>query len=148
MKKFDPLDEYCRDWVIWTSTRKFYARPPSTSVLARMQPSKSGREPNARNHADMPYFNMAIHTLADMKEHQERYAAFMAYYCGEDDVVKRVVARLGIGRQTYYDRVKRFAQDAMNLSQSLKLAQQSYSTLSDEAQAATFHDDTQVHYPH
>lgn len=141
MKKYDPLDEYCRDWVIWTSTRKYYGRPPSKTVLARMQPSKSGNEPNARNHADMPYFNMAIHTLADMKEHQERYVAFMAYYCGEDDMVKRVVARLGIGRQTYYDRIKKFAQDAMNLSQSLKRAAQRTGSLSDAAQAASFGGD-------
>jgi DNA-binding NtrC family response regulator len=144
MKRRDELDEYCRAWVIWSSTRKFYAQPPAKSVLARMEPAKGGKEPNARNYPDMTYFNMAIHTLADMKKHQADYAAFMACYTSEDEVVKRVIDKLGIGRQTYYDRVKRFAKDAHNLSLSLKRAAESYSTLSDEAQAATYADEQHV----
>jgi predicted DNA-binding protein YlxM (UPF0122 family) len=141
MKENEFLDQYCREWVIWSSTRRFYGQPPSKSVLARMQASKTGKEPNARNHPDMPYFNMAVHTLADMAQHKARHLAFSAHYLGEDEVVKRVADRLGISRQTYYEHVKRFAKDAYSMSQSLKRAASKFSTLSDADQAAIHPDD-------
>lgn len=114
------MDELCWDWVRWCVTRKFYMRPPGQSILARLQPSKSGKEPNGRNHPDMQYFNMAVHTLGDMPQHKERYAAFMVHYMGEGEVVKRAADRLGISRSTFYERVGRFAKDAYSLSLSLK----------------------------
>ncbi len=124
MKKNDFLDQYCRDWVIWSRTRRYYTHAPAKNILARLLPTKTGREPNARNHPDMTYFNMAISTLGDMPEHETRYAAFVAFYLGDDEVTKRVADRLGIGRQTLYDRKNKFAQDAYALSQSLKRAAQ------------------------
>jgi hypothetical protein len=136
MKPRDPIDEYCREWVIWCSTRKFYAQPPKKSVLARLQPTQTGKEPNARNHPDMQYFNMAVHTLADMEPHKASYLAFAAHYLGEDEVVKRVADRLGIGRQTYYDRVKRFAKDAYSMSHSLKRAAEQHGTAADDQASA------------
>ncbi|MET3135203.1 hypothetical protein AAKU55_005511, partial [Oxalobacteraceae bacterium GrIS 1.11] len=39
-------------------------------------------------------------------------------------VAKRAAADLGIGRQTYYDHIKRFSRAAYVLSQSLKKAQE------------------------
>lgn len=63
--------------------------PTRQSILARLQLAKTGKEPNGRNHPDMQYFNMAVHTLGDMPQHKERYAAFMMHYMGRDEVVKR-----------------------------------------------------------
>jgi hypothetical protein len=124
MKKNDFLDEYCREWVQWSRTRRYYTDAPAKNILARLLPGKGGREPNARNHPDMTYFNMAIHALGDMPEHETRYAAFVAFYLGDDEVTKRVADRLGIGRQTLYDRKNKFAQEAYALSKTLKRAAQ------------------------
>lgn len=121
-KNYDELHELCIDWVRWCETRRFYMKPPSQGILARLQPSKAGKEPNARNHADMQYFNMAIHTLADMPDHKQTWAAFKLHYLGPKQVVKRTAAELGIGRQTYYDHIKRFAKAALSMSHSLKRA--------------------------
>lgn len=122
IKKYDELHELCLDWVRWCETRRFYMKPPTQGILARLQPSKVGKEPNARNHADMQYFNMAIHTLAEMADHKQTWEAFKFYYLGPRQVAKRTASDLGIGRQTYYDHVKRFAKAALSMSESLKRA--------------------------
>lgn len=120
MKKRDPIAEYCYDWVRWCQTRRFYVAPPKSSTLARLQPSKVGREPNARNHADMTYFNMAVHTLADMPKWAEKAQSFMAHYCGDNDLVKQRVAKLGISTRTYYEHVAAFAKAAFNMAPLIK----------------------------
>lgn len=121
MKNRDPIAEYCQEWVRWSQTRTFYIRPPAKSLLARMQPSKSsGVEPNARNHPDMQFFNMAIHTLADMPRWRTEWASFKAHYCGAGQVVKRTAADLGIGVRTYYDHVKRFSKASYSMAESIK----------------------------
>ena len=122
MKKRDAVAEYCEDWVRWCETRRFYIRPASAGTLARLQPSKVGREPNARNHPDMAYFNMAVHTLADMPKWEKKALAFKAYYVGNGDLVKRVADQLGVPIRTYYDHVKSFAKAAHRLSGSIKKA--------------------------
>lgn len=126
-KKYDEVHELCIDWVRWCQTRRFYLKPATQGILARLQPSKVGQEPNARNHPDMQYFNMAIHTLADMPCHKTIWAAFQQYYLGPNQVAKRTAAELGIGRQTYYDHVKRFSKAAHSMSLSLKRAHEEMS---------------------
>lgn len=125
MKKRDPIAEYCQEWVRWCDTRRLYIRPPTKSLLARLQPSKTGVEPNARNHADMQYFNMAVHTLSEMKKWQREWPAFYVHYMGPGQVVKVTAADLGIGVRTYYDHITRFSRAAYTMAQSIKRVQES-----------------------
>lgn len=116
------LESHCQEWVQWCYTRGFYVKPGAKNILARMQPSKSGKEPNARNNPDMQFFNMAIHTIADMKEHKAELVCFNLYYVDHADNVKAEANRLGISRPTYYNRAKAFARKAYSMSLSLKAA--------------------------
>jgi hypothetical protein len=65
---------------------------------------------------------LAIHTLADMKEHRDAMVCFNLFYVERGDNVKRLADQLGISRPTYYNRVKSFARKAFALAQSLKTA--------------------------
>ena len=116
------LNQYCLDWVHWCYTRRYYLAPGGKSVLASMQPSKTGLPPNARNNPDMQFFNMALHTLADMKQHHEAMVCFNLFYVDQTGNVKRLADQLGISRPTYYNRVKAHARKAYALAQSLKKA--------------------------
>lgn len=114
------LHAYCIEWASWCYTRRFYVKPGGQSLLGRMQPSRSGAEPNARNNPDMQFFNMAVHALADMKEHAEGLACFTLFYLDQAPNVKREADKLGVARSTYYRRVKAFARKAYSLSRSIK----------------------------
>lgn len=116
------LNQLCLDWVHWCYTRRFYIAPGGKSQLGVMQPSKLREPPDARNNADMQFFNMAVHTLADMKEHHDAMVCFNLYYIEQADNIKRKADELGISRPTYYNRVKAFARKAYVLSLSLKAA--------------------------
>lgn len=114
------VDTHCLDWVRWCETRKFYLRPAAQNILARMQPSKNGVEPNARNNPDMVFFNAAVCSYADMAEHAEGYACFRAKYLETSDLIKVQVDKLEISRMTYYRRARAFARKALSLASSLK----------------------------
>lgn len=114
------IDAYCLDWVRWCETRKFYLRPAAQNILARMQPSKSGVEPNARNNPDMVFFNAAVHSLADMDDQTEGYACFKAKYLEVDALIKVQIDKMEISRMTYYRRARAFARKALSLAGSLK----------------------------
>ncbi|CUI04693.1 hypothetical protein BN2497_4163 [Janthinobacterium sp. CG23_2] len=114
------LHAYCLEWTSWCFTRRFYIKPGAQSLLARMQPSRSGVEPNARNNPDMQYFNMAIHALADMEENVDTLRCFSLMYVEQADHVKRQADMLGISRPTYYNRARAFGRKAMSLAISLK----------------------------
>lgn len=114
------LHAYCLEWASWCFTRRFYLKPGAQNILARMQPSRTGVEPNARNNADMQFFNMAVHSLADMKEHAEGLACFNLFYCEQAANVKREADKLGIARSTYYRRITAFARKAYSMSLSIK----------------------------
>lgn len=114
------IDAHCLDWVRWCETRKFYLRPAAQNILARMQPSKNGVEPNARNNPDMVFFNAAVHSLADMDDQAEGYACFKAKYLEVDQLIKVQVDKMGISRPTYYARARSFARKALSLAGSLK----------------------------
>src|SRR5471032_1293980 len=83
------LNQYCLDWVHWCYTRRYYIAPGGKSALAAMQPSKTGLPPNARNNPDMQFFNMALHTLADMKQHYDAMVCFNLYYVEQAGHIKR-----------------------------------------------------------
>jgi len=114
------IDALCQDWVRWCATRKFYIRPASQNILARMQPSKSGREPNARNDPDMQFFNMAVHALFDMPEHKDDANCFRFLYVEQASNIKVIVDRMEISRPTYYNRARAFARKAHSMSISIK----------------------------
>jgi len=82
-----------------------------------------GIEPSGRNDPDMQFFNMAIHTLADMEEHKEQFACFHFCYIEGRRGVKREAERLKISRRTYYNYVGQFARRAISMSRSLKTVQ-------------------------
>lgn len=128
------LDAYCKAWATWCYTRKYYVRPGGKNILARMQPSRSGIEPNARNDPDMQFFNMAIHTLADMKEYVDGMVCFTLHYLDHPEYVKVEAAKLQISRVTYYNRVKAFARRAYSMSHSLKRVHESLNA-ANEAEA-------------
>lgn len=114
------LHAHCLDWASWCFTRRFYLKPGAQNILARMQPSRTGVEPNARNNPDMQFFNMAVHTLADMAEHKDGLACFALMYVEQADHIKRQADNLGISRPTYYNRSRAFARKALSLAHSLK----------------------------
>src|SRR5471030_3221245 len=116
------LNQYCLDWVHWCYTRRYYIAPGGKSALAAMQPSKTGLPPNARNNPDMQFFNMALHTLADMKQHYDAMVCFNLYYVEQAGHIKREADRLGIARSTYYRRVLAYARAAYAMAKSLKAA--------------------------
>lgn len=125
MKKRDPIAEYCRDWVRWTQSRRFYFNPPTHGLLARLMPSKSsGEAPDARNHPGMQYFNMAIHTLLDMPSWAAESKTFIAHYAGKGEVVKVVADRLGIAPRTYYVHLQRFSKAAYDMAHSIMKVQE------------------------
>ena len=114
------LNAYCMEWASWAYTRRFYLKPGAQNILARMQPSRTGAEPNARNNPDMQFFNMAVHALADMSEHRDGLACFTLFYCEQAPNVKREADKMGIARSTYYRRVVAFARKAYSLAASIK----------------------------
>jgi hypothetical protein len=117
------LHQYCVAWVEWCRTRRYYCTPKQKNILARLQPSASGEVPDAPNSADMQYFNMAIHTLAEMSEHKTQFACFSFCYLEGRRGVKVKAASLNICRKTYYNHVAAFARRAWSMSLSLKSAQ-------------------------
>lgn len=112
------LHAYCDAWREWCRTRGFYMPPLAKNILARMQPSKVGQPPNAELMPDMPYFNMAVHALCEMKDNEAECFLLM-YYCQVKNI-KKVAYEMQIGRQTFYDRVNRFARRAYSMSLSIK----------------------------
>lgn len=120
------LHAYCQEWATWCYTRRYYLKPGAQNILARMHPSKSGREPNARNSVTMQFFNMAVHALADMTDHQQNLECFNLMYLEEADYVKRQADKMGIARSTYYRRSLAFARKAYSMSLSIRRAHEQH----------------------
>ncbi|MGE8452097.1 MAG: hypothetical protein ACN6OP_16020 [Pseudomonadales bacterium] len=72
----------------------------------------------------MAFFNMAIHGLAD--DEPEEYACFALFYFHRIRNIKAAAAQMDIGRQTFYDRMKRFGRRAHTLSTSIKRIHQQH----------------------
>ena len=118
----EQLHEYCRTWVEWCRTRKYYTVPMPKNILARLQQSPSGPMPNGINDPDMQFFNMAIHTLVDMGQYDDEFVCFYFCYIEGRRGVKREADRLKISRATYYNRINAFARRVCSMSNSLKVA--------------------------
>lgn len=116
------IDAYCAEWIEWCRTRKYYIPPGAKNILARLQPRTGGEPPDGKNSADMQYFNMAVHTLADMAEHKAGFLCFWVIYIEQSPNIKRKAAEMDISRTGYYKRAKAFARRAFSMSQSLKRA--------------------------
>ena len=117
------IDAYCLDWQAWCKSRGFYLKPGPKNILARNMPSRVGQPPNARNSAEMQFFNMALHMLGEMKEHEGAVACFNLHYPLEGpraEHIKRVADQMGINKATYYRRVIAFGRKAYAMGKSLR----------------------------
>lgn len=126
------IDALCAQWTAWCFTRRFYLRPASQNILARLHPSKAGQEPNGRNIAHMQHFNKAVHALADDPQYAAELACFRLLYVEDADHIKRQADNLGISRPTYYNRARAFARRAWALSLQIKNTAHSELTDMDE----------------
>lgn len=124
------LHNYCEDWLGWCFTRKYFIPPGAKNILARMQPHKVGRPPDARLSQELSWFNMALHALADMEDHKQDAVCFNLFYVERVKNIKAVADKLNIGTRTFYDRRSRFARNALKMAKSLKAA---YFTAQDAA---------------
>lgn len=114
------LHAHCEAWYKWCMTRRYFIPPGAKNILARMQPVKVRQPPDAELSADLSYFNMGIHALADMGDIDAD--CFVQYYFYRVKNIKKVAGEMSIGRRTFYDRINRFARKAHLLSISLKRA--------------------------
>lgn len=113
------LTAYCIEWAHWCRTRKLFAPPVPPNILAQLQPRKvSLTERDGPMSADMSFFNMAVHGLADVE--QDDATAFVLYHYYGIRPVKCLYSALGIGRQTFYDRLNRFARRAHKAAATIK----------------------------
>ena len=109
----------CLAWANWCFTRRYFAPPLPKNILARMQPvDRVAVAPDGPMDADMAFFNMAVHGLA--QDMPSEYACFALFYVHRVPNVKAVAAELGIGRRTYYERMRRFARKAYTLTASVR----------------------------
>lgn len=114
------LHDFCKSYAKWVDSRKFYVKPASKNILARMQPSRSGTPPNATNDAEMQHFHHAVRSLKDIEKHISNWVCFNLYYLEHAPNVKVEAGRIGISRPTYYNRAKAFARDSLILSNTIK----------------------------
>jgi hypothetical protein len=110
-------------WVAWHESRHLYVKPGVGNVLARLQPSRVGTEPDAALDPQMPCFEMAVAAMREMPEHEAAVVCFWLFYVERVRRIKVVAGRLGIGRRTFYDRVNRAAGAAYALSKAIAQAQ-------------------------
>lgn len=113
------LHAYCLSWAHWCYTRRYFAPPLPRNILARMQPvDRVAMPPDGPMDPDMAFFNMAVHGLA--QDMPSEYACFALFYVHRVPNVKAVAVELGIGRRTYYERMRRFARKAHALTASVR----------------------------
>lgn len=113
----------CLQYGQWCRTRKFFAPPVPGSLLGQFQKARQwvGEEPDADLIQDMPYFNMAVHGLAEQEP--EEAICFTLFYHHGFRPVKQLAACMGISRKTFYNRMNRYAERALKMSLVLKRAQ-------------------------
>jgi hypothetical protein len=71
----------------------------------------------------MSFFNMAIHALADMGDHDtECFVKFYAEVAQDKLPIKTIAARMEISVRTFYYRKERFARKALSMAASMKRA--------------------------
>jgi hypothetical protein len=113
------LGAYCQEWAFWARTRRYLAPPVPPSIMAKLQVTDRGDwEPDGPMSADLSFFNMALHRIAD--DDPEGGACFALFYFHRAKNIKALAYDLGIGRQTFYDRMHRFARLAMKWTPTIK----------------------------
>ncbi|AVF41566.1 hypothetical protein AL486_19115 [Pandoraea apista] len=113
------LQVLCLQYGQWCRTRRLFAPPVPSNILARFQPRECAAvEPDAQLIADMPFFNMAVHALAN--DYPQEGICFSLYHVHGFRPVKTLAASLGIGRRTFYERVRKFSERALKLSVSIR----------------------------
>lgn len=112
------LTAYCIMWAHWCRTRKYFAPPVPPNILAQLQPRRRMLvEPDGPMSPDMAYFNMAVHSLAEVEPDGVMCFTLFHYYGYS---VKAIYSALNIGRQTFYDRLDRFANRALKAAATIK----------------------------
>lgn len=114
------LHLHCLRWAAWRHTRRFYVRPNPANILARFQPASIGAAPDADLDCEMQFFDAAISAMRNDKDYLADIACFWSFYVKRERNIKRVAADMGIGRRTYYDRVRRAARAAYLMSIDIK----------------------------
>ncbi|SPA44615.1 conserved hypothetical protein [Cupriavidus taiwanensis] len=130
------LKAHCLSWAHWCRTRKYFAPPVPQNLLSRMQPrSRPGVEVDHEMSQDLPFFNMAIHALAD--ECPEDAMCFSLYYFHGIRPVKVIASALGIGQRTFYDRLNKFSRRAQQASAAIKRVHLEHTAVSKNLDNAT-----------
>ncbi len=118
------LHALCLQYGEWCRTRRFFAPPVPGNLLAQFQPKARGiGEPDGELLPEMPYFNMAVHGLAEQEP--EEAICFALFYNHGFRPVKSIAAAMGISRRTFYYRMYRFAERAYKMSGVLRRASES-----------------------
>lgn len=113
------LRAFCGEWAYWCHSKRYFAPPVPPNILARFQKSRtSPKEPDGPLSADMAYFNMAIHGLAEQEP--DDAICFTLFYFYRFRPIKVLAAELKIGHRTFYDRMDRFARRAQKLAATIK----------------------------
>lgn len=98
----------CLQYGQWCRSRRLFAPPVPQNLLSRFQPRQSsGVEPDADLIPDMPFFNMAVHALAET--HRDDSICFSLYYFHDIRPVKKIAAAMGVSRQAVYKRLRTHA---------------------------------------
>ncbi|BEU21582.1 hypothetical protein [Paraburkholderia sp. 22B1P] len=120
------VDWQCNRWVWWCDTRRLFAPPVKSNLLARLQVNRRGAalEPDSFLDPEMPFFNMAVHALCDQAEYAQEAACFIGvhwYNCN----IKALAREQQCARGTVYNRARSFARRALALSKTIRTVHES-----------------------
>lgn len=116
-------------WVWWCWTRRLLAPSIKSNVLARLQVNRRRAcEPDAFMDSEMPFFNMAVHALCDVPEHEIEAVCFIGVHW-YDVNIKDLAREQQCARGTIYNRARKFAKRADLLSRTIRRAHESMSLL-------------------
>jgi hypothetical protein len=118
------IDAYIDRWMHWCGTRRLLAPTVKSNILARLQPAKARREPDAFMDPSMPYFNMAVHALCGQPEHEKDATAFLGVYWYRANI-KGLARDQQCARGTVYNRARRFAGRALAMRETIRRAHES-----------------------
>lgn len=113
------IDAKCEAWKNWCGSKGILAPRGKANVLARFQPSRAGREPDADMSQELCYLNMAIHAMADNEPESADLECFVALWAS-DRPKKALAVDLGISRSSIYYRARRFAREAIQMGKVLR----------------------------
>lgn len=123
-------DDNANAWVEWARTRRLFAPPVRSSVLARLQPPSrsSGVAPDSFCDADLPFYNMAVHALCENGSFNAEAACFLGVYWYPATNIKAMAREQECARGTVYNRARRFSERAKTLSRSIRKVHESFTS--------------------